>query len=133
MRSLDRICFRSSSNFLATVRTVASIWQVHKQNTNAQDIARRAGLLYDKFVGFADNMKAVGTRLDQARKSYDDAYSQLTTGAGNLVGQTNKLSKLGARHAKQLDAALLEKALGDEPEELISDDGNLRLVKEDDH
>jgi DNA recombination protein RmuC len=128
-----RVALLSPANFLATVRTVASIWLVHKQNTNARDIARRAGLLYDKFVGFADNMKAVGTRLDQARKSYDDAYSQLTTGAGNLVGQTNKLSKLGARHAKQLDAALLEKALGDEPEELVSDDGNLRLVKEDDH
>ena len=127
-----RVALLSPANFLATVRTVASIWQVHKQNTNAQDIARRAGLLYDKFVGFADNMKAVGTRLDQARKSYDDAYNQLTTGAGNLVGQTDKLSKLGARHSKQLDAALVEKALGDEPEELISDDAHLRLVKEED-
>ena len=123
-----RVALLSPANFLATVRTVASVWQVHKQNTNAQDIARRAGLLYDKFVGFTDNLKAVGMRLDQARKSYDDAYNQLTTGAGNLVGHVDKLSKLGARHAKQLEAGLVEKAVDDS----LEDDSHLRLVKEDD-
>ena len=128
----QRVALLSPANFLATVRTVASVWQVHKQNTNAQDIARRAGLLYDKFVGFTENLKAVGTRLEQARKSFDDAYGQLTSGAGNLVGQTEKLSKLGARHARQLDAGLVEKAVGDELEEQLPDDGHLRLVKEED-
>ncbi len=123
-----RVALLSPANFLATVRTVASVWQVHKQNTNARDIARRAGLLYDKFVGFTDNLKMVGTRLDQARKSYDDAYNQLTTGAGNLVGQTDKLSKLGARHAKQLEAGLVEKAL----DETRESDGHLKLVKDED-
>jgi len=118
-----RVALLSPANFLATVRTVASVWRVHKQNTNAREIAQRAGLLYDKFVGFTDNLKAVGMRLEQARKAFDDAYGQLTTGAGNLVGQTEKLSKLGARHAKQLDAGLVEKAVGD--------DTHLRLVEED--
>ncbi|MDH4020353.1 MAG: DNA recombination protein RmuC [Xanthomonadales bacterium] len=122
----QRVALLSPANFLATVRTVASVWQVHKQNTNAQDIARRAGLLYDKFVGFTENLKTVGMRLDQARKSYDDAYNQLTTGAGNLVGQTDKLSKLGARHAKQLEAGLVEKAIEDTEE----DDSHLRLIKD---
>ena len=123
-----RVALLSPANFLATVRTVASVWRVHKQNTNAQDIARRAGLLYDKFVGFTDNLKAVGTRLDQARKSFDEAYNQLTTGAGNLVGQTDKLSKLGARHAKQLEAGLVEKALDETPDS----DTHLKLVKDED-
>ncbi len=123
----QRVALLSPANFLATVRTVASVWQVHKQNTNARDIARRAGLLYDKFVGFTENLKNVGTRLDQARKSFDDAYNQLTTGAGNLVGQTDKLSKLGARHAKQLEAGLVEKAVGD----TLDDDSYIRLVKEE--
>jgi DNA recombination protein RmuC len=123
-----RVALLSPANFLATVRTVASVWRVHKQNTNAQDIARRAGLLYDKFVGFTENLKGVGLRLDQARKSFDDAYNQLATGAGNLVGQTDKLSKLGARHAKQLEAGLVEKAVGDN----FEDDAHLRLVKDED-
>ena len=123
-----RVALLSPANFLATVRTVASVWRVHKQNTNAQDIARRAGLLYDKFVGFTENLKTVGMRLDQARKSYDDAYGQLTSGAGNLVGQTDKLSKLGARHAKQLEAGLVEKAVDD----TLEDESHLKLVKEED-
>jgi DNA recombination protein RmuC len=124
----NRVALLSPANFLATVRTVASVWQVHKQNTNAQDIARRAGLLYDKFVSFTENLKNVGMRIDQAKKSFDDAYSQLSTGSGNLVGQTDKLSKLGARHAKQLEAGLLEKAMGDS----LEDDAHLRLVKQQD-
>ena len=124
----QRVALLSPANFLATVRTVASVWQVHKQNTNAQDIARRAGLLYDKFVGFTENLKNVGMRLDQARKAYDEAYNQLSSGAGNLVGQTDKLSKLGARHAKQLEASLVEKAVGDSPE----DGSHLRLLKKQD-
>ena len=124
----NRVALLSPANFLATVRTVASVWQVHKQNTNAQDIARRAGLLYDKFVGFTENLKTLGMRLDQARKSFDDAYSQLATGAGNLVGQTEKLSKLGARHARQLEAGLVEKAMG----EALEEDDHLLLVEEDD-
>jgi DNA recombination protein RmuC len=123
-----RVALLSPSNFLATVRTVASIWQVHKQNTNAQEIARRAGLLYDKFVGFTDNLKDVGYRLGQAQKSFDDAYGQLATGSGNLVGQVDKLSKLGARHAKQLDTAMVDKAA----EDVLEEASPARLVKETD-
>ena len=66
--------------------------------------------------------------MGPGKKSYDDAYDQLTTGAGNLVGQTDKLSKLGARHAKQLDAGLVEKAVDD----TLEDDSHLYVVKEED-
>jgi DNA recombination protein RmuC len=119
-----RVALLSPSNFLATVRTVASIWMVHKQNTNARDIAERAGRLYDKFVGFTDNLKGVGLRLDQAQRAYDGALSQLSEGRGNLLRQVEDLRKLGARHQKQLDAALAEK-LEDAPGELSGELGEL--------
>jgi DNA recombination protein RmuC len=114
----NRVALLSPANFLATVRTVASVWLVHKQNTNAREIASRAGLLYDKFVGFTENLRQLGGRLDQARKAYDDAYSQLSTGAGNLVRQTEQLRQLGAKHTKQLESGLLEQGAepDDEPE-----------------
>ncbi|MEJ2534880.1 MAG: DNA recombination protein RmuC [Gammaproteobacteria bacterium] len=112
-----RVALLSPANFLVTVRTVASVWMVHRQNTNARDIAERAGLLYDKFVGFIDNLELVGSRLDQARRAYKSAFSQLSTGSGNLVGQVEKLRKLGARHQKQLDDHLLEKAGVDDEED----------------
>jgi DNA recombination protein RmuC len=123
-----RVALLSPANFLATVRTVASVWLVHKQNTNAREIAGRAGMLYDKFVGFTENLRAVGPRLEQARKAYDDAYAQLSTGAGNLVGQTEKLRQLGAKHSKQLEAGLVENAMDQD----AADDSRLKLVKPED-
>ena len=106
----NKVALLSPTNFLATMRTVGSVWSVHKQNRNAQEIARRAGLLYDKFSGFVDNLQAVGDRLRQAQQSYDTAFSQLSTGAGNLLRQTEQLSELGARNTRQIDQKLVEKA-----------------------
>jgi len=119
-----RVALLSPANFLATVRTVASVWMIHRQNTNARDIAARAGFLYDKFVGFTDNLKQVGGRLEQARRAYDDALSQLSTGTGNLVRQAELLRQLGAKHQKELDQGLIEKA-----EQDPGDDTRLKLVK----
>jgi len=104
----NKVALLSPTNFLATMRTVAAVWSVHKQNTNAQEIARRAGLLYDKFAGFVENLQAVGDRLQQAQQSYESAFSQLSTGAGNLLRQTEQLRELGARNTKLLDMKMLE-------------------------
>ena len=111
----NKVALLSPTNFLATMRTVASVWSVHKQNKNAQEIARRAGLLYDKFAGFVENLQGVGDRLRQAQQSYDDAFSQLSTGAGNLLRQTDLLSELGARNTRQLDQQLVEQAKDESP------------------
>jgi DNA recombination protein RmuC len=104
----NKVALLSPTNFLATMRTVGSVWSVHKQNNNAQEIASRAGLLYDKFAGFVENLQQVGSRLQQAQASYDSAFSQLSTGSGNLLRQTEQLRELGARNSKQLDRKLLE-------------------------
>jgi len=120
----SKVALLSPTNFLATMRTVASVWSVHKQNRNAQEIASRAGLLYDKFAGFVTNLQQVGDRLRQAQQSYDDAFSQLSTGTGNLLRQTDMLRDLGARSTKQLDAGLVEEATESAP--------TLSVVNEDD-
>lgn len=102
----NKVALLSPTNFLATMRTVGSVWAVHKQNRNAQEIAKRAGLLYDKFAGFVENLQQVGERLRQAQQSYDSALGQLSTGPGNLLRQTEMLRELGARNTKQLDSSL---------------------------
>jgi DNA recombination protein RmuC len=115
----NKVALLSPTNFLATMRTVASLWSVHKQNANAQEIARRAGLLYDKFAGFVENLQLVGDRLRQAQQSYNDAFSQLSTGTGNLLRQTDMLRELGARNTKQLDQKLAEQAKEESPALII--------------
>ncbi|GAB4184159.1 MAG: DNA recombination protein RmuC [Wenzhouxiangellaceae bacterium] len=98
----------SPANLLATLRTVASLWHAWRQNENALAIANRAGLLYDKFVGFSESLREIGMRLDQAQAAYEKSFNQLSRGAGNLVRQTEQLRQLGARASKQLDTELLD-------------------------
>jgi DNA recombination protein RmuC len=117
----NKVALLSPTNFLATMRTVGSVWAVHRQNSNAQEIARRAGLLYDKFVGFVENLQQVGDRLRQARESYDAAFGQLSTGAGNLVRQAELLRELGARNTKSLDSAALRDADSDDERSPVDD------------
>ena len=102
----NKVALLSPTNFLATMRTVGSVWAVHRQNRNAQEIARRAGLLYDKFAGFIENLQQVGDRLRQAQQSYEAAFGQLSTGAGNLLRQTEMLRELGARNSKEINIGL---------------------------
>ncbi len=95
------------STLLATLKTIASVWKQEQQTRNAIDIATKAGLLYDKFVGFTEDMKKIGQHIDRSKEVYNDAYSKLTTGSGNLASRVETLRKLGAKNSKQLDAKLL--------------------------
>src|SRR5690554_3577413 len=106
------------STLLATLRTIQNIWRYEHQNRNALDIAARAGRLYDKFVAFAEELENIGRYLGQTQRSYETARNRLVSGSGNLVGQAEKLKKLGARASKQLPAQLLNEAEDDEQESL---------------
>ncbi len=103
----------SPTTLLATLSTIENVWKQEYQNRNAMEIARRGGLLYDKFVGFVDNLEDVGKRIRQTSDSYESAMKQLSTGAGNLVGQAEKLRELGVNSSKKLPGDLTEKALGE--------------------
>lgn len=92
----------AASGLLVTLRTVMRLWQIDKQNKNAQEIASRAGLLIDKFSGLLDDFKEIDDRLKQAQNAWDKADNKLSTGKGNLIRQAQQLSELGARHNKQL-------------------------------
>ena len=92
----------AASGLLVTLRTVMRLWQIDKQNKNAQEIANRAGLLIDKFTGFLEDFNGVRERLDQAQEAWHGANNKLTKGRGNLIRQAEQLSELGAKHSKQL-------------------------------
>lgn len=92
----------SPSTLLATLRTIANIWRQELQNQNARAIADQCAKLYDKFVGFVENIEEIGKRLEHAQASYRDAHSKLSTGRGNLIGQLEKIKKLGVRPGKRL-------------------------------
>lgn len=100
----------SPSSLLFVVRIVAQLWQKEQQSKNAQDIAKRGAELYDKFVGFVEDLEKVGKGLKDAQGAYERAYGKFATGRGNVVRQAEMLRALGLKTAKRLDASLLEAA-----------------------
>lgn len=104
------------TTLMATLRTIASIWKNERVSRNHLEIAERAGALYEKFVGFTDDMRKVGEQMDLSKKTYAQAMNKLTEGNGNLVRQVEMLKELGAKTNKGIDPAFLRRALEEAPE-----------------
>jgi DNA recombination protein RmuC len=97
------------------VRTVAHLWRQERQKQNVQDIVSRGAELYDKLVGFVDDLKSVGDRLEQATSSYGLALNKLSTGKGNVIRQAEMLKALGVKPKKNLPTELVEASTENEP------------------
>ena len=98
----QRVVIVGPTTLFATLKTIASIWRIERQNKNAQKIAAESGRLYDKFKGFVDDMLDLEKGLKVAQNSYDRALNKLQTGKGNLIDKAEKIKKLGANTTKSL-------------------------------
>ncbi len=109
-----RIVIVCPSTLLATMRTVRNIWRQEDQKRNVLEIATQSGALYDKFVGFVEDLKDVGVKLRQTQDSFDAAQNKLSSGKGNLISRAERVLQLGAKASKRLPLNLVETALGSE-------------------
>jgi len=109
----------SPSTLLFVLRTVAHLWRQEQQNRNAQEIASRGAELYDKLVGFVEDLESLGNKLQQAQKAYDGAYNKFTGGRGNVIRQAEMLKELGVKPTKQLPQKLVDSALDELPADNI--------------
>ena len=98
----------SPTTLLVTLRTIKNLWRYADQNRNAQQIADKAGALYDQFVLYVEALDEVGRHLDKSRDAWDTAHKRLASGRGNLVRRTEELKKLGAKTKKTLAAELTQ-------------------------
>jgi len=78
------------------------------QNQHAIEIADKAGALYDKFVGFIENLELVGKKIQDAQQTYEVAFKQLSSGRSNIVSRVEELKKMGANAHKQLGDKILK-------------------------
>tara|TARA_B110001450_G_scaffold247855_1_gene263394 strand:+ start:1338 stop:2804 length:1467 start_codon:yes stop_codon:yes gene_type:complete len=101
-----RILLMNPTNLITSLKLIVDLWKREYQNQNAIAIADRGAKLYDKFVGFVENLDKVGKHIGSAQTSYDEAYKQLSEGNDNLVLQATKLKKLGVKNKKELSKAL---------------------------
>lgn len=98
----------SPTNLIAALKLIHNLWQREYQNRHALEIAERGGQLYDKFVGFVENLTSIGENIGRSQKSYEQAMGQLIDGRGNLVSQVQKLKDLGAKAKKSLPSSLTD-------------------------
>ena len=105
-----KIVIVSPSTLLATLRTIASIWKQERQTRNALEIAKQSGDLYDKFVGFVEELIVVGRKMTDAKGSYDEAMKKLSTGKGNLIRRAETIKELGAKTTKDIPQPLIERS-----------------------
>ena len=92
----------TTSTLLATLKTIDSLWKNEKQQNNAMEIAKQAGLLYDKFVGFTEDIQNIEKNIDRSKSDIEKAKNKLFLGNGNLVNAADKIVQLGAKAKKKL-------------------------------
>lgn len=99
-----KVVLMSPTNLIAALRLAFDLWRHEDQAKNIQDIIKMGSDLYDKFAGFADTFEKVGNGLTSARKSYDDAFKQLSSGRGNIVKRLDDLKNMGLAPKKTLSS-----------------------------
>ena len=99
------------STLMATLRTIHGLWKNERIARNHMEIASRAGALYEKFVGFSEDLGRIGKHVKDAQESYEKAVGKLSEGPGNLVRQVEMLKDLGAKTNKAIHPKLLERSL----------------------
>lgn len=92
----------SPTHLISVLKLMYQLWIRDKQTKNALKIADETGKLYDKFVGFMDDLEEIGKHLDRATSVYEDAFKKLSTGKGNLLSRVEGVRELGVKTSKKL-------------------------------
>jgi DNA recombination protein RmuC len=98
----NNILVVSPSTLLVTLRTIEHIWRTQRQEENARKIAQEAEAMYDKLVGFVEELQTVGYHIEKTQESYRVAMKRLATGRGNVIKRAEKLKELGVKPKKEL-------------------------------
>jgi DNA recombination protein RmuC len=90
------IAIVSPTILFAMMKSINSMWQLARQNKNAQEIADKGGKLYDQLLLFFERFEAIGEKIKSSEKAFEEASKTLKTGKGNIVSRTLYLKDLGA-------------------------------------
>lgn len=102
----------TTSTLLATLRTISYIWKQDNQRKNVVEIARESGALYDKFVGFMEDLVNLGRKIDGVKTDYSEAMGKLFESkqkGGTIIGRIERIKKLGAETTKSLPQSIIDR------------------------
>lgn len=105
-----KVIISSPANIFALLKMVLDIWHRYDLNVNREAIIKDASRLYDKLTSFVEALERVGTGLDKARASYDDAYKLLCCGKGNIISIGEKMRSRGLATKRRQSARALSLA-----------------------
>ena len=113
MALASNIMLVSPTNLMVALKTINNMWRIEHQNVNAQEIAKKAGAIYDKLVGFVEDMNKLGNHMQRAEGSYQEAMKKLSTGTGNLIRRAEQMKELRIGNNKALPETLVEQSGAD--------------------
>ena len=103
----NRVLIISPTHLISVLKLIEQVWRHDRQTRNAIEIATESGKMYDKLVGFIEDLQQIEKSLNGAKNSYDNAIKKLSTGNGNLIGKAEKLKNMGAKASKSLPSNLI--------------------------
>ncbi len=95
-----KIILASPSTLMAILRTIHHLWRQEEQTRNSLAIAKQAGNIYDKCIGFLESFEEIGARVQQTQSAWEVARNRLVAGKGNLVSRAETLKELGVQSSK---------------------------------
>lgn len=113
MALASNIMLVSPTNLMVALKTINNMWRIEHQNVNAKEIAKKAGAIYDKLVGFVEDMNKLGNHMQRAEGSYQEAMKKLSTGTGNLIRRAEQMKELRIGNNKALPETLVEQSGAD--------------------
>jgi DNA recombination protein RmuC len=94
-----KVLLATPATLIALLKAAAYGWRQEAVSKNAEEIAVQGRALYDRIVGFADNLDKVGRGLETANKAYNAAVG---TFEQTLLPGARRFSELGAKGTKEL-------------------------------
>ena len=99
-----RVGIATPTTLMMALRTIQHVWAVERRESNAEEIAARAGALFDKMAGVIESFEGVGRHLQGAQDAHSEAMNRLSRGRGNVLRQFDMMRQLGARTSKDITA-----------------------------
>jgi DNA recombination protein RmuC len=102
-------------SLLVALRLVGQLWRQENQRSAMRDVFEAVRKIYEKYVGFAEDMQQIDDALQKAQAAYADARKKLSTGDGNLVRQMHRFVETNLIKPKRLPPPAYRPNPDDEP------------------
>lgn len=126
-----KIIILTPTTLVATLKVVKLLWKKEQRVENIEKVFKLCGGLYDKFVGFANDMLEIKKRIRDADYAYDAAMNKLKDGrkrGDTIIGRIENIRKLEATVKNKIPDAFLA-----EIELLETDDDDATKLAENDN